>query len=118
MSGSRATVGITSGVASGSSIKYGIFGDYEDAYKYDLDDLTWLSSFNMEQAGAIIEDYYRVSKGLEPENNKGKRKLLNDYAPDVAQLKAAGAFQRPIPAPEPSRRGGAWHRNFFLDLPF
>jgi len=86
-------------------IKYGIFGDYGDAYNYDLDDSPRLSSFNMEQAGAIIEDYYRVSKGLEPENNKGTRKLLSDYAPYVAQLKAAGAFQRPKPAPKPSGRG-------------
>ncbi len=74
-----------------------ITGDYENSYKYDLDSSTLLSDFNMEQQAQIIEDYYRVSKGLTPEKkNVGTRKSLSDYAPYVAQLKAAGKFQQPL----------------------
>jgi hypothetical protein len=69
---------------------------YEDSYKYNLESSTSLDYFNMEQAAAIIEDYYRVSKKLAPENNEGTRKSLSDYAPYVAQLKAAGGFQKPL----------------------
>ena len=47
---------------------------YQDAYKYNLDSSPSLDYFNMEQAAAIIEDYYRVSKGLAPDNNLGTRK--------------------------------------------
>jgi hypothetical protein len=71
------------------------YDDYEDSYKYNLDSSTSLNYFNMEQAAAIIEDYYRVSKGLAPDNNEGTRKSLSDYAPYVAQLKAAGPFRWP-----------------------
>jgi hypothetical protein len=74
-----------------------ITGDYENSYKYDLDSSTLLSDFNMEQQAQIIEDYYRVSKGLPPEKkNVGTRKSLSDYAPYVEQLKAAGRFQQPL----------------------
>jgi hypothetical protein len=72
------------------------YSNYGDSYKYNLDSSTSLNYFNMEQAAAIIEDYYRVSKGLAPDNNEGTRKSLSDYAPYVAQLKAAGEFQRPL----------------------
>jgi hypothetical protein len=77
-------------------LKYDHFtGDYEDSYKYDLDSSTSLDYFNMEQAAAIIEDYYRVSKGLAPDNNVGTRKSVGDYLPYVTQLKAAGPFSWP-----------------------
>lgn len=71
------------------------YDEYEDAYKYNLDSSTSLSYFNMEQCAAIIEDYYRVFKGLAPESNEGTRKALSDYLPYVAQLKAAGPFRWP-----------------------
>jgi len=48
-------------------------GDYEIAYKYNLDSSTRLSDFNLEQQAAIIEDYYLVSKNLPPESNVGTR---------------------------------------------
>ena len=50
----------------------------------------------MEQQAAIIEDYYRVSKGLAPDSNVGTRKSATDYAPYVAQLKTVGAFRKPL----------------------
>ena len=49
----------------------------------------------MEQQAAIIEDYYRVLKGLAPENNVGTRRSSGDYAPYVSQLKSAGPFKSP-----------------------
>jgi hypothetical protein len=73
-----------------------ITGDYENSYNYDLDSSTSLSYFNMEQQAQIIQDYYRVSKGLAPEKNVGRRKGLSDYAPYVARLKAAGKFEQPL----------------------
>jgi hypothetical protein len=72
------------------------YDNYEDAYKYNLDSSASLRDFNMEQQAAIIEDYYRVFRHLAPENNQGTRQSLSDYEPYVAQLKAAGAFQRPL----------------------
>jgi hypothetical protein len=72
------------------------YDDYADAYKYDLDSSASLGYFNMEQQAAIIEDYYLVSKGLTPDNNEGTRKSKADYLPYVAQLKTAGAFQKPL----------------------
>src|ERR1700722_2796649 len=62
---------------------------------YDLDSSSSLSYFNMEQQAQIIQDYYRVSKGLSPEPsyNVGTRKSLSDYQPYVDQLKSAGSFQ-------------------------
>jgi hypothetical protein len=71
------------------------YDEYEDAYKYNLDSSSSLSYFNMEQQAAIIEDYYRVWKGLTPENNIGMRANLSAYAPYVLQLKSAGRFQWP-----------------------
>ncbi len=77
-------------------IKYDhITGDYDNSYKYDLDSSTSLGYFNMEQQAQIIEDYYRVFKGLAPEKNDGTRKSVGDYLPYVAQLKTAGAFRWP-----------------------
>jgi hypothetical protein len=49
----------------------------------------------MEQQAQIIEDYYRVLKGLSPQKNGGTRKSAADYAPYVVQLKAAGPFRWP-----------------------
>jgi hypothetical protein len=73
-----------------------ITGDYDDAYNYNLDSSNSLSDFNMEQQAQIIQDYYRVSKGLSPQkHNVGTRKSESDYLPYVAQLKAAGAFRWP-----------------------
>jgi hypothetical protein len=71
------------------------YDSYDDSYKYNLDSSSSLNYFNMEQAAAIIEDYYRVSKGLPPDNNEGTRKSPSDYAPYVAQLKGAGEFRWP-----------------------
>ena len=71
------------------------YSDYEDSYKYNLDSSARLSDFNMEQQAAIIEDYYRVFKHLAPDSNVGTRRTEGDYAPYVAQLKAAGAFRWP-----------------------
>ena len=81
-------------------VKYDhVTGDYDHAYDYNLASSTSLSDFNMEQQAQIIEDYYRVSKGLPPERNGGPRKNVADYLPDylpyVAQLKAAGPFSWP-----------------------
>ncbi|MBR0692814.1 hypothetical protein [Bradyrhizobium lablabi] len=73
-------------------------GDYDRAYKYNLDSSTNLGDFNMEQQAAIIEDYYLVSKHLAPDSNVGTRKGLGDYEPYVAQLKAAGRFRWPVRA--------------------
>jgi hypothetical protein len=72
-----------------------ITGDYDSSYNYDLDSSSSLSYFNMEQQAQIIQDYYRVSKGLSPEPsyNVGTRKSLSDYQPYVDQLKSAGSFQ-------------------------
>jgi hypothetical protein len=72
-----------------------ITGDYGSSYNYDLDSSSSLSYFNMEQQAQIIQDYYRVSKGLSPEPsyNVGTRKSLSDYQPYVDQLKSAGSFQ-------------------------
>jgi hypothetical protein len=72
------------------------YDEYEDSYKYNLDSSTRLSDFNMEQQAAIIEDYYRVSKSMAPDSNVGTRKSEADYAPYVAQLKAAGPFRWPV----------------------
>ena len=76
-----------------------ITGDYDHAYDYNLDSSNSLADFNMEQQAQIIEDYYRVFKGLSPQRNGGPRKSTSDYLPDylpyVAQLKAAGAFRWP-----------------------
>jgi hypothetical protein len=69
---------------------------YEDSYKYNLDSSPSLDYFNMEQSAAIIEDSYRVSNGLPPDNNVGSRKSSSDYAPYVAQLKGAGKFEPPL----------------------
>jgi len=81
-------------------IKYDhITSDYENSYKYDLDSSTSLGYFNMEQQAQIIEDYYRVFKGLPPEKNVGTRKSEADYLPYVVQLKAAGAFRWPPTSP-------------------
>jgi hypothetical protein len=71
-------------------------GDYEIAYKYNLDSSTKLSDFNLEQQAAIIEDYYLVSKNLPPESNVGTRKTVPDYVPYVEQLKTAGPFRWPV----------------------
>ena len=71
-------------------------GDYEIAYKYNLDSSTKLSDFNLEQQAAIIEDYYLVSKNLPPESNVGTRKTVPDYVPYVDQLKTAGPFRWPV----------------------
>jgi hypothetical protein len=68
---------------------------YERAYPYDLDSSSNFGDFNMEQQAAIIEDYHRVTNGLPPDSNVGARKSAGDYAPYVAQLKAAGAFRPP-----------------------
>jgi len=81
-------------------IKYDhITSDYENSYKYDLDSSTSLGYFNMEQQAQIIEDYYRVFKGLPPEKNVGTRKSEADYLPYVVQLKqrgrSAGAADQP-----------------------
>jgi hypothetical protein len=77
-------------------VKYDhVTGDYDNSYKYDLDSSTSLDYFNMEQQAQIIEDYYRVFKGLGPEKNSGTRQSLGDYLPYVAQLKTAGAFRWP-----------------------
>ena len=77
-------------------IKYDhVTGDYDNSYNYDLDSSTSLGYFNMEQQAQIIEDYYRVSKGLAPEKNVGTRKSVGDYLPYVAQLKSAGAYRWP-----------------------
>jgi hypothetical protein len=73
------------------------YDEYEHAYKYNLDSSSSFSYFNMEQQGAIIEDYYLVSKGLTAENNTGMRANLGAYLPYIAQLKAAGAFRWPHP---------------------
>ena len=70
-------------------------GDYEIAYKYNLDSSTKLSDFNLEQQAAIIEDYYLVSKNLPPESNVGTRKTVPDYVPYVEQLKTAAPFRWP-----------------------
>lgn len=75
-------------------IKFG--GDYEKAYKYNLDSSATLSDFNLEQQAAIIEDYYRVFKLKDPESNIGARRDVRDYAPYVAQLKNAGPFRWPV----------------------
>jgi hypothetical protein len=72
--------------------------DYEKAYKYNLDSSALFSNFNMEQQAAIIEDYYLVSKNRVPDNNVGPRRLVEHYAPYVAQLKNAGAFRWPSPS--------------------
>ena len=77
-------------------IRYDHFiGDYDNSYNYDLESSSSLSYFNMEQQAQIIQDYYRVSKGLSPEPsyNVGTRKSLSDYQPYVDQLKSAGSFQ-------------------------
>jgi hypothetical protein len=71
------------------------YDDYEKAYKYNLDASSSLSDFNMEQQAAIIEDYYLVSKGKQPDSNVGARNSTIDYAPYVAQLKNGGAFRQP-----------------------
>jgi hypothetical protein len=70
-------------------------GEYEKAYKYDLATSNKLTDFNMEQQAAIIQDHYRLSKGLAPEENVGTRKSAADYAPYVLQLTTAGAFRWP-----------------------
>ena len=75
------------------------YDPYEDSYKYKLESSNSLNYFNMEQEAAIIEDYYRVYRGLSPENNEGTRTDLIDYAPYVAQLKAVGAFEKPRARP-------------------
>jgi hypothetical protein len=74
-----------------------ITGDYDTSYNYDLDSSSSFSYFNMEQQAQIIQDYYRVLKGLppEPHYNVGTRKSLSDYQPYVDQLKSAGPFQSP-----------------------
>jgi hypothetical protein len=80
-------------------IKYDhITGDYEKSYDYDLASSPTLSYFNMEQQAQIIQDHYRVSKGLTPEKNTGTLTSAGDYAPYVAQLKAAGQFRWPPPS--------------------
>ena len=81
-------------------VRYG--GDYEDSYFYDLSSSNSLSYYNMEQEAAIIEDYYRVSKGLAPASNTGTKNQLSDYAVFVAQLKSAGPFRWPVVA-DPNR---------------
>ena len=68
-------------------------GDYDKAYKYDLDSSSTLSDFNLEQQAAIIEDYYLVSKNKLPDSNIGLRRSVGDYTPYVAQLQTAGPFQ-------------------------
>jgi hypothetical protein len=56
----------------------------------------------MEQQAQIIQDYYRVLKGSDPESrssdwtkkyNVGTKKSLSDYQPYVSQLQSAGPFQ-------------------------
>ena len=70
--------------------------DYGKNYKYDLASSASLDDFNFEQQAAIIEDHYRVSKGLAPtKENIGPRKSAADYAPYVLQVKGAGAFGWP-----------------------
>jgi len=73
-------------------------GDYEASYKYDLASSKSLNYYNMEQAAAIIEDYYLVSNNKNPSSNIGTVNKLSDYAPFVAQLKSAGAFEWPVTA--------------------
>ena len=90
-------------IRSGIWIWAGRRGDYQAAYKYNLDSSASLSNFNMEQQASIIEDYYLKSKGWEPEKNIGRRNELVDYAPYVAQLKNAGAFRWPSPTPRKMR---------------
>jgi hypothetical protein len=79
-----------------------VWRDYDDSYVYDLDSSISLSDFNMEQQAQIIQDYYRVLKGLDVESrssdpgqkyNSGTRKSLSDYQPYVSQLQSAGPFQ-------------------------
>jgi hypothetical protein len=70
--------------------------NYGANYEYDLDSSASLSDFNFEQQGAIIQDHYRLSKGLRPTSrNIGTRKSAADYAPYALQLKGAGAFHWP-----------------------
>jgi hypothetical protein len=56
----------------------------------------------MEQQAQIIQDYYRVLKGSDPESrssdwtkkyNVGTKKALSDYQPYVGQLQSAGPFE-------------------------
>src|SRR6202044_1216013 len=79
-----------------------VWRDYDDSYVYDLDSSISLGDFNMEQQAQIIQDYYRVLKGLDVESrssdpgqkyNSGTRKSLSDYQPYVSQLQSAGPFQ-------------------------
>ena len=70
----------------------------------------------MEQQAQIIQDYYRVLKGSDPESrssdwtkkyNVGVKKALTDYQPYVGQLQSAGPFEGSARGPMARRLASA-----------
>jgi hypothetical protein len=78
----------------------------DTSYNYDLDSSSSLSYFNMEQQAQIIQDYYRVLKGLppEPHYNVGTRKSLSDYSPMWTSSNQRDHFRRPARQARPLTR--------------
>jgi hypothetical protein len=73
---------------------------YDDAYYYDLSYSNNLTSYNFEAQAAIVEDYYRMSKGLPAQHNKGSKRALSDYEPFIAQVRASGPPRSFRPNPD------------------
>jgi hypothetical protein len=71
-------------------------GDYEAAYAYDLSDEDDLTDFNIEQQASIIEDWWRVKKGMSPLKNTGSDKSLATYTRFAEQMRNAGPPHTPL----------------------
>jgi hypothetical protein len=71
-------------------------GHYELAYPYDLADSDDFTDFNIEQQASIIEDWWRITKGLRPLNNTGAIKTLYAYNRYVDQMRGAGLPHKPL----------------------
>src|SRR5262249_61084689 len=85
-----------------------ITGDYEDSYKYDLDSSTLLSDFNMEQQAQIIEDYYRVSKGLPPEKKCRDAEKFERLRALCGATESSGEVPTTARPPHEDRAGLHW----------
>jgi hypothetical protein len=71
-------------------------GDYELAYPYDLADSDDFLDFNIEQQASIVEDWWRVTKGMRTLNNTGAIKTLYAYNRYVDQMRGAGLPHKPL----------------------
>lgn len=85
------------------------WGDYEQAYPYNLSKSNDLLDYNIEQQASIIEDFWRLTNGHPiSRNNKGKERSKSSYNNFADQVQSVGVPFTPAQSTRALALGGVF----------